>query len=286
VKFGLGYSWYLSGNVVQARRVLEEGLRLTDGGHPLVRIAMLTFLSFVAGDEGHPEEAESLAWEGRVLVDRFRLHGVPQATLAPIALGRALGGQGKLEEAQKVLENACSARQRLPGLSPWPTLIGLLALAQVQATRGDRAGARAVLADARDILEDLPDAGIFPELLERQERNLRAHRPREGQLDEELTERECDVLRLLSGKLTTPQMAQRLFVAPSTVRTQVKSIFRKLGVSSRSAAVEEAHARGLILPSPQTHISPRGNVPVGEDNHRGEPYAQQETLWRSAANRR
>jgi LuxR family maltose regulon positive regulatory protein len=246
VKFGLGYSWYLSGNVMQARRVLEEGLRLTDGGHPLVRIGMLTFLSFVAGDEGHPEEAESLAWEARVLVDRFRLHGVPQATLAPIALGRALGGQGKLEEAQKVLENACSARQRLPGLSPWPTLIGLLALAQVQAARGDRAGARAVLADARDILEDLPDAGIFPELLERQERKLRARKAREGQLDGELTERELDVLRLFGGELTSRQMAQSLYVSPSTVRTQIKSIYRKLGVSSRGEALEEAYARGLV----------------------------------------
>ena len=41
-------------------------------------------------------------------------------------------------------------------------------------------------------------------------------------------------------------MAQSLYVAPNTVRTQVKSIYRKLGVSSRGAAVEEAHARGLI----------------------------------------
>jgi DNA-binding CsgD family transcriptional regulator len=41
-------------------------------------------------------------------------------------------------------------------------------------------------------------------------------------------------------------MAENLYVAPSTVRTQVKSIYRRLGVSSRGAAVEEAHARGLI----------------------------------------
>ena len=42
------------------------------------------------------------------------------------------------------------------------------------------------------------------------------------------------------------QIAQSLYVAPSTIRTQVKSIYRKLGVSSRGAAVEEAHVRGLI----------------------------------------
>jgi DNA-binding CsgD family transcriptional regulator len=54
------------------------------------------------------------------------------------------------------------------------------------------------------------------------------------------------VLRLLDDELTTRQIAERLYVAPSTVKTQLKSIYRKLGVSSRGDAVEEAHARGLI----------------------------------------
>jgi LuxR family maltose regulon positive regulatory protein len=246
VKLGLGMSWYFSGNVVQARRVLEGGLRLTDGGHPIVRIGMLSFQSFAATDEGLPEEAESLAREAKALVERFRLQGIPQATMAPIALGRALAGDGKLEEAKEELESAYSARRRLPGLSPWPTLVGLLALAPVRAARGDRAGARMVLAEARGILDDNPDAGMFPELLEREERKLRRIKRRDGSLNGELTQRELDVLRLLVGELSTRQMAQNLYVAPSTVRTQVKSIYRKLGVSSRKDAVEEAHVRGLI----------------------------------------
>jgi LuxR family transcriptional regulator, maltose regulon positive regulatory protein len=246
VKLGLGMSWYFSGNVVQARSVLEGGLRLTDGGHPIVRIGMLSFQSFAATDEGHPEEAESLAREAKALVDRFRLQGIPQATLAAIALGRALAGHGKLEESQEELESAYSARSSLPGLSPWPTLIGLEALARVRAARGDRAGARAVLAEARAILEDNPNAGIFPELLERQERKLRASKPREGQLDGELTERELEVLRLLGGELSTRQMGNSLFISTSTVRAHIKSIYRKLGVSSRKEAVEEAKARELI----------------------------------------
>ncbi len=131
-------------------------------------------------------------------------------------------------------------------MSPWATLLGLLALAPVQTALGDRAGGRAALAEARDILEAFPDAGIIPELLERQERKLRSRKPREGRLDGELTERELDVLHLLEGELSTRQIAQSLYVAPSTIRTQVKSIYRKLGVSARGAAVDEAHARGLI----------------------------------------
>ena len=134
----------------------------------------------------------------------------------------------------------------MPELNPWPTIIGLLTLSEVRLARGDRSGARQALAEARAILEEYPDAGIFPELLERQERKLRARKPREGQLGAELTERELDVLRLLVGELTTRQMAESLYVAPNTVRTQIKSIYRKLGVSSRGAAVEEAHARGSI----------------------------------------
>jgi LuxR family maltose regulon positive regulatory protein len=219
---------------------------LTGDGQPLVRVVTLTFLSFVATDEGHLEEAESLARAAHELVERLRSYRIPQTSLAPIALGRALAERGKLEQAQKELESGLSARSRLPGLSPWPTLVGLLALAPVRAARGDRAGGRAALAEARSMLESLPDAGIFPDLLERQERKLRSRRPRDGQLNGELTEREFDVLHLLGGELSTRQMAQSLYVAPSTVRTQIKSIYRKLGVSSRAQAVEEAHARGLI----------------------------------------
>jgi LuxR family maltose regulon positive regulatory protein len=69
---------------------------------------------------------------------------------------------------------------------------------------------------------------------------------RQGQLDDELTERELGVLRLLDSELTTRQMAQSLYVATSTVRNQIKSIYRKLGVSSREEAMDEAHARGLL----------------------------------------
>ena len=62
---GLGLSLYYSGDTSGARRPFEEGLRLTRIDQPVLRIVMLSALSFVAGDEGHPEEAESLAREAR-----------------------------------------------------------------------------------------------------------------------------------------------------------------------------------------------------------------------------
>jgi LuxR family transcriptional regulator, maltose regulon positive regulatory protein len=247
VRFALGSGLYLSGDTSQGRKRLGEALALTeDGRQRLVRVITLSFLSFVAADEGRLDEAESRARAAHTLVEGLRPYEIPQTSLAPIALGRVLAERGRLEEAQEELESGLSVRRRLPGLSPWPTVVGLLALARVRAERGDRAGARTVLAEARTILEAFPDAGVFPELLERQERKLRARKPREGQLDGELTERELEVLRLLAGELSTQQMSESLYVAPSTVRTQIKSIYRKLGASSRGEAVEEARARGLL----------------------------------------
>ena len=245
-RLGAGANLYLSGDTRQARRSLEEGLALTDASQPMLRMSTLAVLSFVATDEESLQEGESLAREARALEDRFHLSGVPQATLVSIALGRVLARSGSLEEARKELESGISVRRKLPSLSPWPLLSGLLALAQVRLTSGDRVGARAALTEARAILEMHPDAGIFPELLERQERKLRTNKQREGMLSEELTERELDVLRLLNSDLTNSQISQSLYVAPSTARTHIKSIYRKLGVSTREEAVEEARARGLI----------------------------------------
>lgn len=249
VRYALGTSLYLSGEAQEARKPLEEALLLTEDDQHLVRVVALSFLSLVATEEGYLEEAESHARAAQELVEGLRPYRIPQISQAPIALGCVLAERGKLEEAREELESGLSTRRRLPGLSPWPTLIGLLGLAPVLAALGDRAGARAVLAEARTILEAYPDAGMFPERLERQEHKLgarKARKAREGQLDGELTERELDVLRLLLGESSTRQMAQSLYVAPSTVRTQIKSIYRKLGVSSRKRAVDEARARGLI----------------------------------------
>src|SRR5215212_6329047 len=244
--FGLGSSLYLSGERSAARKQFEETLELTRTDQPMLRMVNLSFLSLVATDEAHLEEAESLAREAYALVGRFGMQKVPQSSLAPIALGYMLAKRGDLVEAQTALEDGVSTRRRLPGLSPWPTLIGLLALAQVRSARGDRGGAKETLAEARTILQTYPDAGIFPESLERQERGLRTIKRRDGSLDGELTRRELDVLHLLASEESTSQIAQRLYVAPSTVKTQVKSIYRKLGVSSRKEAVEEAYARGII----------------------------------------
>jgi LuxR family maltose regulon positive regulatory protein len=246
-RIGLGMARYCSGDTANARVLLEDGLGLTTSDQPVLRIAMLSFLSFAVLDEGHPNGAEALAREACALVDGFKLNGIPQAGLARMALGRVLAKRGDLAVAQTELESGLSARRKLPEMSPWPTLVGLLALSEVLIRRGESGEARAVLTEARAILELYPDAGIFPDLLGRQERKLHKTRAsRTGSTDGQLTERELDVLRLLYTELSVSELGKLLYVSPSTIKSHVKSIYRKLGVSSRKEAVEQAYARKLI----------------------------------------
>jgi LuxR family transcriptional regulator, maltose regulon positive regulatory protein len=70
--------------------------------------------------------------------------------------------------------------------------------------------------------------------------------PAKRVLVEPLSERELDVLRLLRTDLDGPEIARELVVALSTVRTHTKSIYSKLGVNSRRAAVGRAEELGLV----------------------------------------
>ena len=63
---------------------------------------------------------------------------------------------------------------------------------------------------------------------------------------EALSQRELDILRLFKTELSGPEIAQELVIALSTVRTHTKSIFSKLNVNSRRAAVKRAIELGLI----------------------------------------
>ena len=65
-------------------------------------------------------------------------------------------------------------------------------------------------------------------------------------LIEPLSEREMDVLRLLSTGLSNPEIGQELFIATSTVRSHLKSIYGKLNVHNRWDAVHRAEELGLL----------------------------------------
>jgi LuxR family maltose regulon positive regulatory protein len=62
----------------------------------------------------------------------------------------------------------------------------------------------------------------------------------------ELTSRELTVMRMLTGTGTLREIGSELAVSPNTLKTHCRTIYRKLGVTSRAQAVARARERGLI----------------------------------------
>ena len=65
-------------------------------------------------------------------------------------------------------------------------------------------------------------------------------------LTEPLSQRELEVLRLFKTELSGPEIARELVIALSTVRTHTKSIYNKLNVNNRRAAVKRAAELNLL----------------------------------------
>lgn len=64
--------------------------------------------------------------------------------------------------------------------------------------------------------------------------------------NEPLSERELQVLRLLSGTLSNREIGAELYLSVNTVKTHVKSVYAKLGVNRRAEAVNRAKELGLL----------------------------------------
>ena len=122
----------------------------------------------------------------------------------------------------------------------------LLLLAPVRRGRGDLAGARVVVEQARELIEQFPDPGILPALLEQTEQVLAPAPRRPVEPAAPLTERELVVLRLLPTRLSTREISRELSVSVTTIRSQVQAIYRKLQAFTRSEAVARARELGLL----------------------------------------
>jgi len=131
-------------------------------------------------------------------------------------------------------------------------LVFRLDLARVRRAAGDTVRAAQLLAEVRNRLADLVDPGQFPDWVSAEEAALgitgQGSPPaaESGQTSasviEPLSPREQEVLRLLRSEFSLPEIASHLFVSYNTAKTHTRTIYRKLGVSSRSAAVARARA--------------------------------------------
>jgi LuxR family transcriptional regulator, maltose regulon positive regulatory protein len=200
------------------------------------------------------------------------------ATAAEIAAednpwGESLTALATVRLAQKRPDDALAALEpvldgRVPVIHAFSTVHAQMIAAQVWVNADDRRASEQAVEAALDLAE--PDRLVLPfamadalSLLARHPRHATAHASLltqildilahgDGQgavrreLVEPLSPTELRVLRHLPGNLTTPELANELFLSTNTVKTHMRRIYAKLDAHSRSEAVRRARQLGLL----------------------------------------
>jgi LuxR family maltose regulon positive regulatory protein len=236
-------------------RAAQQDLRRLHGPHALT-VSLREWEARLLAANGRAEQAQALLQRS----DRG-----PRSSVATLAAGAELqlakgDPAGAIATLRPCLDGSASP------LFAYQTLETLLLDAVARRRLGDHDGAAASVERALRIAEPEGYRQVFwnlgvevRALLMRQRDRGSAHRqlladlldtpafappPATASPVEPLTDREQTVLRYLSSKLSTRQIANELYVSVNTVRSHVRSVYRKLDANRRDDAVRRARSLG------------------------------------------
>ena len=209
------------------------------------RMVALSERSLIAAARDDPATAEALALEAQELVDHQHLDEYVTSAIALAVAARAALRHGRWDQARAHLAEAERLQPLLSrALFPWLTLQAQLELARAYLALGDHK-ARSVLLEMRKMLAIYPHVGVLSAQVDALESEVGAM-PEHGRGSAGLTGAELRLLPLLSTHLSFREIGEGLFVSRNTIKTQAISVYRKLGVSSRSDAIDRAARLGLV----------------------------------------
>ena len=203
-------------------------------------------LAVLAMDRGRWAPAEEHLRVALGLVEECRLNDYAMSALAFAAAARLAVQRGDRPAADRQLARAMRARPVCTFVLPHVAVRVRLQLGRVYATLADQPTARHLLAEIDDILTHRPDLGELVVEVSALRAQLSANAVEGIGAGPPLTPAELRLLPYLQTHLTFREIGERLFLSRNTVATEVGSIYRKLGVSSRSAAVDRATTVGLL----------------------------------------
>ncbi|MBS1677048.1 MAG: AAA family ATPase [Actinobacteria bacterium] len=248
-----GVGLHLEGDRPAARERLLEGVRRGSIGAPNIQSVCLAQLAQLYAEEGDWRAAEAEAARARAQIDRYGLGDYPMTAIAFATSAMVRARRGAIDDAGSDLAAAVRLLGELDEFPVWYEIETRLSVARAAARLGDREAARRFLAEATGRLADLPDGDALARWIAEAEAATAGARARPG---ERLTPAELRVLRFLPTHRSFPQIAASLHLSPNTVKSHVRSIYGKFGVSSRQGAVEFARQAGLLDADP-----PSGGVP-------------------------
>ena len=203
-------------------------------------------LALLAMDRGRWAEAAEHLELALAAIDEHRMHDYATCVLAFAGAARLAVHRGDRNEADRQLTQAMRARPSCTFVLPYLAVRLRLQLAKVSWALGDQTTARHLLREIDDILLHRPALGALVDEVSEFRRILTSSAQVGATGASPLTPAELRLLPYLQTHLTIREIAERLFVSRNTVNSEVSSIYRKLGVSSRNDAVQQATTIGLL----------------------------------------
>jgi LuxR family maltose regulon positive regulatory protein len=236
----------LSGDQAGARERLAEGERRGAAAAPVIQVLCLAQLALIAIDEDDWDAAQTAVAHSRAQMERVVLSDYPSCGLV-FAVSAAVRGhyrqielcQGDAREADRLLAAAAAS-------PAWLSAECRIALARAALRVADVPRAHALLADAERDVKLLSPRTKLQRSIEACRRcadSVAATRDAGGVA---LTSAERRVLVFLPTHMSFREIADELVVSRNTVKTHVRSVYRKLLASGRSDAVSRARAAGLL----------------------------------------
>lgn len=241
----LGSALLLVGDRAGARNAfLEASACAAEQGNADSILLSEAELAILALEDGAWADAERHAGLAVRAVDDNHMEGYPTTALALAVSARLAQHRGDLVMADANLARAMRARVHCTHVLPYLAMRTRLQLAKLFAARGDRAAARHMLYEIDALRRRRPHVGVLADEVEGFRSKL--SEASNGTATLPLTPAELRLLPYLQTHLTIGEIGQRLFVTRNTVSSEVGSIYRKLGVTTRSAAVDKALSVGLL----------------------------------------
>jgi LuxR family maltose regulon positive regulatory protein len=236
----------VEGSLSTADELLAEAAELSEARHSVPGVvlalgerAVLALSRMdIAAARGHVERG--LAWASDAYLGDHAATAIIHAAAFRVALA-----SDSTDTAQKAINRVNGLRPRVTAAIPVLALQMRLQAIHGYLVQHNHAAARTLLLEVKDLLRRCPDFGALAHEAADVERRL------EGSGTSPsgpwaLTMAELRLLSYLPTHLTVSEIAARMYLSPHTVKSQLVSIYSKLGAASRRSAIELAVEAGLI----------------------------------------
>ncbi len=203
-------------------------------------------LALLAAKQGRWDEAGRRASAAQAVVDEAGLGDYSSSALAHVATARVALHEARQDDARHALTHAHRLRPVLDHGIPWVTIQVGLELTRAHLALSEPGAARTVLTETERVLQLRPHMGTLVDDMREMREHVAATSGSGGAWAMSLTGAELRLLPYLATHLMFPEIGSRLFISRNTVKSEAVAIYRKLGVSSRSEAIERAVELGLL----------------------------------------